>query len=163
MKKTVGLTIGAVALAGSGLVTAGPIFADGLSNANADVVDSAAESSATSNSTMVQVADVQGKFSFDQNVVTPNERISSVFNKAASSMCHALPTYVAMLKNNAIAIRGDVDNPGVSNLEEADPSELDTFVMACACATNLAGGGAIANAEVEGVPIKTLAENAHVR
>ena len=35
-----------------------------------------------------------------------------------------------------------------------------SYVMACSCATNVAGGGAIANAEVEGVSLETLVQMA---
>ena len=39
-------------------------------------------------------------------------------------------------------------------MAEADGAE--SYTMACACSTNTPGGGAIANAEVEGVSLATI-------
>ena len=44
--------------------------------------------------------------------------------------------------------------------ELAGEEEATSYVMACSCATNVAGGGAIANAEVEGVSLETLVQMA---
>ena len=44
--------------------------------------------------------------------------------------------------------------------EVAGEEEGTAYVMACSCATTVAGGGAIANAEVEGVSLETLVQMA---
>lgn len=105
-----------------------------------------------------KAANVEGVFSFDQNAVTPNGKISSVFVKAAVALCQSTPHYLANLANGAISITGtsgDSFKTTISNLAaEKDPQ---TSIMACSCSSNVAGGGAVANAEVSGVALATIA------
>ena len=96
-----------------------------------------------------------------QDAVTANAEISGVFCKAAATLCASLPTYgCETAKAAAITVAG----PGASFTATADELAGEegaaSYVMACSCATNVAGGGAIANAEVEGVSLETLVQMA---
>ena len=82
--------------------------------------------------------------------MSSNAEISGVFCKAAATLCASLPTYGCEAVKAAAAT---VD-------ELAGEEEATSYVMACSCATNVAGGGAIANAEVEGVSLETLVQMA---
>lgn len=101
---------------------------------------------------------VQGQFSYDQAVVSPTHDISSVFVKAAASLCASLPNYELPAIEQAIrvsAARGPVLEATVSDMKDADGAQ--SYTMACACASNLPGGGAIGNADVEGVSLESIA------
>lgn len=114
-----------------------------------------AESSSVSR---VGAADVQGAFSFGQNVVSSNASVKDVFGKAAGVLCGALPDYGVQQTHQALAVsaRG-VAAPDAVVDEARTASDGSSFVMTCACSTNGVAGGAIANAEVSGVMLKTLA------
>lgn len=93
--------------------------------------------------------------------MSSNAEISGVFCKAAATLCASLPTYgCEAVKAAAVTVAG----PGASFTatvdELAGEEEATSYVMACSCATNVAGGGAIANAEVEGVSLETLVQMA---
>lgn len=100
-------------------------------------------------------ARVEGSFSFDQNAVTSNEEIASVFVKAATSLCADLPEYSVQQAEGAIRLklRDQIMDAYVADVEAGETTSL---VMGCACGTNGPGGGAIANAEVEGVSLAAL-------
>lgn len=100
-------------------------------------------------------ARVEGSFSFDQNAVTSNEEIASVFVKAATSLCADLPEYGVQQAEGAIRLklRDQIMDAYVADVEAGEATSL---VMGCACGTNGPGGGAIANAEVEGVSVAAL-------
>lgn len=119
------------------------------------------ESSASVENGVVNVANVEGDFTFTQDAVTSNEKIASVFRTAAQSFCAAAPWYSADQQGINIAVGGDVPNGYTANLSEmSDEGESATQLMGCACSANIAGGGAAVNAEVSGVPIATLLEKA---
>ena len=66
--------------------------------------------------------------------------------------------YAGSLKR---AVDGDVDNAFEATVDEmAEGKGAKTLVMACACASNVPGGGAIANAEVSGVSLEAIAQMA---
>ena len=54
-----------------------------------------------------------------------------------------------------------MDNAFEATVDEmAEGKGAKTLVMACACASNVPGGGAIANAEVSGVSLEAIAQMA---
>lgn len=148
-------TIGA--LAATGLLMTGA--ASGAAALAADATDSGAQAaeasqaveSQASYSGAVEVSNVQGEFAFTQDAVTSNEAIASTFCTAVASMCSTASSFV-----------GGEDWSVLVNGEEVTASELDsdesstTTVMGCACSANVAGGGAVANAEATGVAVADL-------
>ena len=101
---------------------------------------------------------MEGTFSYTQDAVSSNAEISGVFCKAAATLCASLPTYgCEAVKAAAVTVAGPNASFTATVDELAGEEEATSYVMACSCATNVAGGGAIANAEVEGVSLETLA------
>jgi hypothetical protein len=113
----------------------------------------------------VAVSNVRGTFTFSQDVTTPNEQIRAAFQKAAASLCDALPTYAAVDADSwSLSVGGDAaKTPYISTLGQIKgESGTQVKLMTCSCTSNAAGGGAIANAYVTGVSIAELAAKAGV-
>ena len=146
--------IGSLALAGSVSAIAAP-YAQASTGGSEAYAAEAAEGSAQAS---VQKQAVEGTFSYDQTALTPNSIISNVFCKAAATLCASLPDYHAAALSYRISICGPDSQLAatVDDLSEAEGAQ--GHVMACSCATNLAGGGAIANAEVTGVSLASVAQ-----
>lgn len=106
------------------------------------------------------VANVQGTFSYDQNAVTPSATIANVFMKAVSSLCTSMPNYGVAMLGQSITVRGYGTSfeATVPELQESEGAVAN--LMACSCSSNLAGGGAVANAKVSGVSFESLARMA---
>lgn len=157
--KGAGALLGAVALAGSGLVVAAPAFADASDvNAGAQAQEGAAFGAENAQRSLVRVANAQGAFSFDQGALTSNEAIRNVFCKAAAAVCASLPDYGAASAAQPVHVGGDVASSFEATVGDMAGSEgSQARIMACSCASNLAGGGAVANAEVSGVPLAVIA------
>lgn len=153
--KTIGAVVGSVALLGSAAVAVLPVVMETGSSAPEAATEITQNTSGYSD--LVKVSDVQGEFAFDQNKVTPNADIAGVFNKAASALCASLPNYNVATADKTIHVGGDVSNEFTATIDEmADSKGSQSYIMACACASNMPGGGAIANAEVEGVALDTV-------
>lgn len=144
---------GSAILVGSGALTAAPYLTETTNDQPALVAVNSSESAAEGT---VSVRNVQGAFSYDQAVVSSNDYLSSVFAKAASSLCASLPEYHANLAGAIAVSAGDLSiSATVDEMTEEEGTQ--SYTMACACASNLAGGGAVANADVSGVSLETLA------
>lgn len=101
----------------------------------------------------VEARAVQGEFTYTQNQLSD----MSVFKKAAATLCADLPKYALETSSSSIEliIRGTNEIvASIGDVAEAEGS-IQT-VMGCACSSNIAGGGAIGNAEVEGVAIENI-------
>ena len=165
--QTIGALVGTAALAGS--TVAG--FAAPSASANGQHVpegiaatQQAAHKTPAAQSEFAHVANAAGTFSFDQNAITPTHVITDVFCKAATALCVSLPDYQAEAFGGIMRIRGDVDNELSATVEDiVDSKGSKKTVLTCSCASNGAGGGAIANAEVEGVDLETIASIARAR
>ncbi len=154
--KTLGGVMSAVALVsgGAGVAAAAPAVADAAPAATV------AESTASAASADA-VRTVEGTFSYSQDAVTSNAEIGSVFSKAAATLCASLPTYSCeAMKAATITVAGPAASFEATVDDMAGDDEATSYVMACSCATNVAGGGAIANAEVEGVSLATIVQMA---
>lgn len=105
----------------------------------------------------VEERTVEGTFGYSQDVVSSTEQISCIFCKAAATLCAGLPQYSAQLVNPSITVSADNGVSFEANVGDmAADEEVTSYVMACACATNVAGGGAVANAEVSGVSLASV-------
>lgn len=157
--KRTGAILGAVALASVGAAGAAPLMAQ----AEAPAVD-VVRPAETTHADSAAVARVQGSFAFDQATISSAESITTVFGKAAATLCGGLPSYGVNAVAHAIAVSGDVDAAFEATVSDmAADAETRELIMACACASNIAGGGAIANAEVSGVTLESLAAMAGAR
>lgn len=89
--------------------------------------------------------------------------VKSVFNKAASAVCASLPEYGIEAARHAIQVNcqesGTSFEATVSEMSEEEGAV--TFLMGCSCSSNVAGGGAIMNAEVTGIAFYAVADAAN--
>lgn len=150
--KMVGALMGATALATSGMAYAALVVE--TEAVQQDAVVSGAEASETAGQ---EAEHVLGAFSFTQEALTSNAQISGVFNKAAAAMCATLSDYGIGCARQAVAVAcGEVFfEATVSDMAAEEGS--DQIVMGCACSSNVVGGGAVANAEVSGVSLASVA------
>lgn len=151
--KTIGGALSAVALISGGATVAAAAPADA-----ANVPESGIEAvSEAGTGDVVKARAVEGTFSFDQGAVTSTGSIAGVFAKAAAALCTAMPAYEAAAAAQAIEVSRDGAAAFEATVDTMAESEgAESYTMACACSTNAPGGGAIANAEVEGVSLATI-------
>lgn len=143
-------------LATTGVVTAAPVVAQSI---GADVADQTAveQSSVAQALGIVNVSAVSGEFSYSQEILTLNTFISTVFRNAVTSLCASAPEQDAAYNAIPIAVGGDVPHSYEATVDEmSDSSSTATLTMGCTCASNGPGGGAVANAEVEGVTLESV-------
>lgn len=160
--KTLTALVGAVALTTSAAAGVAPALADGA--AQAPLTGDVQISGAAAPGGIVKAANVQGTFTFDQTVLSSTADISNVFSKAAAVLCTSMPEYGEARGEEPINVGGDVGQAYSATLSElADEEGTDAYDMACSCASNVPGGGAIANAEVEGVALASIADKAQAR
>ena len=152
--KTIGATAGSLLLLSSAALAAAPAVLDITAAAAPEAaIEAAAETEAAAGA----VQEVRGQFSYDQGVVTSNETISSVFAKAAAALCDRVGEPAEGIVAQVIRVTcatGSCFEATVADM--ADEEGAESYVMGCSCASNVAGGGAIANAEVSGVTLATL-------
>lgn len=112
-------------------------------------------------------AKVEGVFSFSQEAVTDNGYISQVFRKASAVLCQAPYLAEAAAAGLPIQVTGSVDEGFAvvvgEGESENDGRARETKLVGCACSTNGPGGGAVANAEVAGLTLESLAARAGIR
>ncbi|MVN58742.1 hypothetical protein [Adlercreutzia rubneri] len=154
--KTIGAAAGSLILLSSAALAAAPavmgITADA---APTSAVEQAAEQTVAETAGIQQV---EGQFSYDQGVTTSTEAIASVFAKAAATLCAAPGESAPAAAAGPIEVTAEgacLIQATVGDL--AADEGADSYTIGCSCATNGPGGGAIANAEVSGVSLATLA------
>ena len=150
--KLFGSVASSVLLVGAGAAVAAPAVSAVTADAGvayAAVVDDAAPAKGA-------VADVKGDFGYTQLAVTSTTDITGVFSKAAAVLCAGLPDYAVEGVAGAIQVTGATGMQATVADMSADEA-AQSVLMACACATNTAGGGAVANADVSGVTLATVA------
>lgn len=148
--KAVCSVVSAAALIAGGAAAVAPAIIDApaLAQENAVLADEATAAASKVN--------VEGSFSFSQDAVTSTSDISSVFAKAAATLCQSMPEYGAACLCDELIVNSPAGALSATVSELADEEGAQSYVMGCACASNIAGGGAIANAEVSGVSIEAL-------
>lgn len=160
--KTVTALVGSVALATSAVAGAAPVLVGGTEQAPLAADHQLIDANAPGG--IVKAANVQGSFEFDQAVLSSTADISSMFSKAAAALCSNMPVYAETVSEQPINVGGDVDEGYSATLSEmAEEEGAEAYEMACSCASNVPGGGAIANAEVEGVSLASIADRAQAR
>lgn len=156
--KTAAAAMSALALVG---MSAAPMAAMAAPEANVDAIG--AESAHVAESTVksvgfIQADRVEGTFSFDQQAVTPTSQITTVFAKAAATLCQAMPAYVSETAATSLLLSAPNCPDITATIQDLAARDGNPgVVMACACATNGPGGGAMANADVDGASVASLA------
>lgn len=155
--RVMGAVMGTVALVSSGVS-----FASGVALAQpaSDDRPAAAQEQVQNQASLapVQMDKAEGRFSYTQDVVTPNSTIASVFMTAATSVCASMPQYVASEMGCDISVSAPSGSYVGSVADMSAEEGAAALMMACSCASNVAGGGAIANADVSGVTLETVAD-----
>lgn len=154
--KTIGAAASGLLLLSSAALAAAPAVMDLTAEAAPEtaleqVADCAAPGKAA-------VQRVEGQFSYDQGVVTSNETIASVFAKAAATLCQSPEVEGAASAVGPVQVTvagACLIQATVGDL--AADEGVDSYIVGCSCASNAPGGGAIANAEVSGVSLASLA------
>ena len=151
-RKIVGSAFGAVALVsgGAGMAVAAPAAYDAPSAA---VTADAADGCAVAVAQKATVA--EGSFSYTQDAITGNACLRGIFTKAAATLCNAMPAY-CLEATMSLAVSAPGVSMDASVADMAGQDDADSYTMACACSTNTAGGGAIANANVSGVALASV-------
>ena len=114
-------------------------------NPQAEVGENAAVAGA------VKVARAEGVFSYDQEAVTPNETIRTMFQKAVRVVCGA---GIALASENPLdwqlTVSGAVNDAYTASVGDLAGDESVQQKMTCTCGGNPAGGRAIRYRECEG-------------
>lgn len=107
-----------------------------------------------------KVANANGTFEFNQDVVTPSDEVFNIFGTALTGMC-AAPAYA--LENNAgtatmyVNVRGDIRKAYTVDIKElAGEGKETSRVSLCACAT----GPAAAVGKITGVKLEDVIQMA---
>lgn len=134
--------------------------ADG--NAAADPQAEVGENAAVAGA--VKVARAEGVFSYDQEAVTPNETIRTMFQKAVRVVCGA---GIALASENPLdwqlTVSGAVNDAYTASVGDLAGDESVQQKMTCTCGGNPAGGRAIVTANVKGIPVESILERAGVQ
>ena len=150
-------------LAMSGLMLAGGAAAVGVPMAEAATADQAfvAQTIDAEQSGANEVREVKGEFSFDQNRISETDSIRGMFMAAVNALCSPTVDNAAVAEAKPISVYvGQIETMHALVSEMSAESEMSPYSMGCACASNVAGGGAIVNADVQGVPLEEVMNQA---
>ena len=151
--KAAGAILGSVALASSALVIAAPaVAATGSTMAEAAVAEA---NQGVAAGTAAQSARAEGSFSYTQSAVTPVSDIKGVFCKAASALCASLPDY-GIQHASDITVSNGGQTMQLAIADAQGEEGYGSYTLACSCATNAPGGGAVANADVTGMKLAAI-------
>lgn len=114
-------------------------------------------SNAQTASAIVGVSNVRGEFGYNQTNLTSNADIAKAFVGSNASACASMPDY-DVVSSDPITVNGGDTSITATVDEMAEEDEAIRMVLACACASNTAGGGIIANADVSGVSLASIAQ-----
>jgi len=108
-----------------------------------------------------KVANVEGDFSWNQEVISPSNDVFNLYGTALTGACakpsFALEAGAESVGEYYINVSGSLKHSQSVRLEDLQDKE-ETRVMACACAT----GSSVVNAEVSGVPLSAILQLAEV-
>ncbi|MEC4271876.1 molybdopterin-dependent oxidoreductase [Adlercreutzia sp. R25] len=159
-----------VSLVAASSMVMGAVGATQALAAETETLVSAAPVSAESDyiqSTRVSAEAVEGSFTFTQGVTAANEVMSDVFRKASAYLCGSsfapLAQAGSAMGDGTVAVKGAVDQQLSVNLEERAEKDGVTKVMGCSCSGDGIGGSSHGNAEVTGVLLRTLLDEAGVQ
>lgn len=117
----------------------------------------------------VKVHNVQGTFSYSQDVVTPTEQITHDLKGVGHVLSHADAPAAPSAPAPAdpldwhLSVAGLVDVPFVASLRELAREGASSAVMSYTCMNNPADGRATANADTTGVTLASMLRRAGVR
>ena len=104
------------------------------------------------------IQNVQGKFSFRQDEVTPADEIFNLFGTVATAAC-AKPGFAMdelAQEDYYVNIKGTIKKADSLNLDQIKGKSSKQQILKCSCA----GGQALAQAQVTGVPVSSILQMA---
>lgn len=111
------------------------------------------------------VSDVSGAFSFDQDVLTENDRC--YYQLSASTNPNGIALHASsddsVLQSRVIVVDGLVENPIDLKLVDIPEDQLVTRILKWNCSANGIGDVFISNTEVTGIPFAAICEMADVQ
>ena len=114
----------------------------------------------------VKVHNVQGRFSYSQDVVTPTEQIAHDMRGIGHVLSHTdapeAPAAPADPLDWRLSVAGFVDVPFSASLRELAGAGAHSAVMSYTCMNNPADGRATANADTTGVTLASMLRRAGV-
>lgn len=115
---------------------------------------------------MTEVDRVKGSFSYTQDEITPVDEIKKNLATASKYLCGANGAdggaEEASPENWVISVKGDVAHPYFATISEMTKTGAAQLTMGCSCIGNPADGAASANADVLGVTLQSIIEQAIV-
>lgn len=153
MKKQTIKTAGAL-LSAAALISGGAVSVAAAAPAQQDTQTTLEQNEVVSAN--VEERAVEGTFGYTQDVVSSTQQISCIFCKAAATLCAGLPQYSAQMISPSLVVSANGVSIEANVADMAADDDATSYVMACACATNAAGGGAVANADVSGVSLASV-------
>lgn len=160
-KKVMAPAMSLLMVAGAGAAAVPVLSVQQAAAVTAEQVQASAVVSTTQ--AFARAVDVVGCFAYDQLAVTPVSDISSVFAKAAATLCASAPEYGLTCACDALQVTAPGASFQATVPDMAAEDETSSYTLKCACASNVAGGGAVANADVSGVSLAGVAKAAGAR
>ena len=158
--KIVGTAAGVTLLA-PGAIAFGETVDTALPDASNATWSHVEGTSATAESPVVSVPNVNGGFSYQQSAVTPNWKIAEVFQKATSALCNATSEFTATAAADwSLTVSGDVERAYTATSASLPPTTSRRRLWAARAQPTWRGGAAVINAEVTGVPLAAIIERA---
>jgi DMSO/TMAO reductase YedYZ molybdopterin-dependent catalytic subunit len=108
-----------------------------------------------------RIQNVQGKFSFRQDEVTPADEVFNLFGTVATAAC-AKPGFAMdeiAQEDYYVNVNGTIVKDYSLNLNEIKSKNSKVQTLKCSCA----GGNALAMAQVTGVPVSSILEMADLK
>lgn len=105
----------------------------------------------------IRVANVQGEFAFDQNVLSPEDDVANLYGTAITGLC-AKPDFaflndeLSMAGDYYINVSGSMKYSHNLSMKDLKDTKGMTRVMACTCAT----GPAVVSANVTGIALSDV-------
>ena len=117
--KTIGATVGSATLLGAAMMAAAPM--PFVSNEDYGLEEASLE---TTSAVTESIKEVRGAFAFDQTTTVATASIVEVFNKAAATLCSAMPQYAMDAQGRPVCVK----SPNTSFTATVDELSDEDFV-----------------------------------
>lgn len=109
---------------------------------------------------IVKVAHIKGEFSFDQDVLTPDDEIFNLYGTVMTGVC-ATPGFAMEEEagNYYVNVGGRIEKAYRVNVAELGEEKSESRILKCSCGMT---AGGLSNARVTGVPLGAVLEMAQL-